>query len=354
MDILQKSEQGYAKRIFLFSDGQDGGNPTGDALCGVVASWLQQGVNTSAFGIGTDFDAEIMKGIASAGGGGFVYISNSEEIPQKVKIALGALQSLAVKDLNLTIQTSEGVTLTNTYTYTGFSNGVNLGTMSASDRKQILLELKVNPKECELKSAQAVAASAAVGAAVGPAVSEQKGDEEPVPPGAEEQGQEEKKEEAQVANKPAAEGQSTVKASAFRWTLTYVDVQSSTEKKMSGEAFATLTKDSKLLAKASEHPLVVVTAVVAGSADKDAAVLDLLNNGSDEAITSAISIKKQSVELLKAVEHLDEMGAVTWLVKRMTATCAEMESRANLQKMRQDVNYELYQASSNLQCAGLV
>lgn len=98
----------------------------------------------------------------------------------------------------------------------------------------------------------------------------------------------------------------------------------------------------------------VLTAVVAGSADKDAAVLDLLNNGSEEAITSAIDIKKQSVELLRAVEHLDEMQAVTWLVKRMTATCAEMESRSNIQKMRQDVNYELYQASSNLQCAGLV
>jgi len=341
MEILKKSDQGYAKRIFLFSDGQDGGNPTGDALCGIVAEWLTKGVNTSTFGIGTDFDAVIMKGIAAAGGGGFVYMSNSAEIPEKVGMALGALQSLAAKDLNLKIEVSDGVTLTNTYSYSGFSSGVDLGTMSAPDRKQVLLELKIKPNECK-EVATVAAASVAV-------VAKADENEEPVPPGLDEGSSEQKEEKKhEVANT------SSKTVSAFKWTLTYVDIQTNTEQKKAGEACATLTSDSGALAKASEHPLVVVTAVVAESADKDAAVLDLLNNGSDDAITRAVSIKKQTVERLKAVEHLDEMGAVTWLVKRMSATCIEMESRRDIQKMRQDVSYEQYQASSNLQCAGLV
>jgi hypothetical protein len=359
MDILQKSEQGYAKRIFLFSDGQDGGSPTGEALCAEVASWLTQGINTSSFGIGTDFDEVVMKGVAAAGGGGFVYMANSAEIPEKVGKALGALQALAAKDMNLQIEVSNGVTLTNTYSYSGFSSGVMLGTMSAPDRKQVLLQLKINPEECvEVKEGANASASGNGSNSGGNSVVAAKAEEseEPVPPGVEEANVSEQKEEKKAEQQAVAVTEQSLSkiVSAFKWKLTYLDIATNTEQKKEGEACVTLTRDVKLLQDASEHPLVVVTAVIAESADKDATILDLLNTGSEEDIKRAVSIKKQSVESLKAVEHLDDMQAVTWLVKRMAATCAEMESRQDIQKVRQNVSYEHYQASSNLQCAGLV
>jgi len=149
-------------------------------------------------------------------------------------------------------------------------------------------------------------------------------------------------------------GKGTKSVSVFKWTLTYLDVRTSTEIKKEGEAVAILTKDAKALKAASEHPVVVVTAVISESGDRDARVLDLLNEGSDESITKAVSIKKQMAEKLKAVEHLDDMRAVTWLLSRVVATCTEMETRRDVQKMKQDVSYEQYQASSNLQCAGLI
>jgi len=320
VDILSSSKSGFAQRIFLFSDGQDGGTPSGDALFAQVSAWTQQGINVSTFGIGDDFDEKVMRGIANAGAGGFVYISNSTEIPEKVAKGLEALQSLVAKDVSLQIEVSPGFTLSNTYTYTGFSKGVVLGGMSAPDRKQVLLELKVQPGECR---------------------ESKEGDdrpEEPVAPGEDE--------------KKAAPSQGKMVVSAFKWTLNYVDVATSRVAVRKGEAFATLTDKAEEWKNAAEHASVVVSAVVAESGEKDQVILDLLQ--SSDNVTRAILIKRGVVAKLKAVEPLDDMNAVTWLLKRTEGTLQEMESRNDIEKMRKNVGYEQYQASQGLQCAGLI
>jgi len=143
-----------------------------------------------------------------------------------------------------------------------------------------------------------------------------------------------------------------VVVSAFKWTLNYVDVATSRVVIRKGEAMATLTENQAEWKNATEHASVVVSAVVAESGEKDQVILDLLQ--SSDNVTKAIAIKRGVVARLKAIEPLDDMNAVTWLLKRSEGTLREMESRQDMEKMRKNVGYEQYQASQGLQCAGLI
>ena len=66
--LLEKyAHDGFSRRMFLFSDGQANvGKKTRPELTAMVAEYNNKGIITDAFGIGADFDAEIMKGIADA------------------------------------------------------------------------------------------------------------------------------------------------------------------------------------------------------------------------------------------------------------------------------------------------
>ncbi|CAF1049017.1 unnamed protein product [Rotaria sordida] len=63
---------GYSRRMFVFSDGQANvGMKTRAKLTNLVREYNDKDTITDVFGIGADFDSEIMKGIADAGGSRF-------------------------------------------------------------------------------------------------------------------------------------------------------------------------------------------------------------------------------------------------------------------------------------------
>jgi Ca-activated chloride channel family protein len=75
--LLDKySHEGFARRMFLFSDGQANvGLKTRAELTNLVAGYNNKGIITDSFGIGADFDGEIMKGIADAGGSRLFFLN---------------------------------------------------------------------------------------------------------------------------------------------------------------------------------------------------------------------------------------------------------------------------------------
>ncbi|CAF4178216.1 unnamed protein product, partial [Adineta steineri] len=79
-NLLEKHVyNGYSRRMFLFSDGQANvGLKTRAELTSLVAKYNAQGIITDSFGIGADFDSEIMKGIADAGGARFYFLASSD------------------------------------------------------------------------------------------------------------------------------------------------------------------------------------------------------------------------------------------------------------------------------------
>lgn len=69
------------KIVMLLSDGHANAGVTApEQLAERSSSAFQDGIQTSTFGLGTDFDAPLMSGIADRGAGGYYYLESSEQI----------------------------------------------------------------------------------------------------------------------------------------------------------------------------------------------------------------------------------------------------------------------------------
>jgi Mg-chelatase subunit ChlD len=67
--------------VMLLSDGHaNGGDTDPQHLAQRAANAFQAGVQTSSFGLGSDFDAALMSRIADRGAGGYYYLADSEQI----------------------------------------------------------------------------------------------------------------------------------------------------------------------------------------------------------------------------------------------------------------------------------
>jgi Ca-activated chloride channel family protein len=67
--------------VMLLSDGHaNGGDTNPDHLADRAAKAFQDGIQTSSFGLGTDFDASLMSRIADRGAGGYYYLADSSQI----------------------------------------------------------------------------------------------------------------------------------------------------------------------------------------------------------------------------------------------------------------------------------
>jgi Mg-chelatase subunit ChlD len=69
------------KVVFLVSDGKTNtGITNNESLSRMALGAFQEGVQTSTFGLGLDYDAELMSGVAADGAGGYYYLRDADEI----------------------------------------------------------------------------------------------------------------------------------------------------------------------------------------------------------------------------------------------------------------------------------
>ena len=103
------SDTGQNARLFLLSDGQaNQGETSADALAVTAETFRNQGINTSTFGIGADFDEHLMSRIATAGGGHFYFIEQAAQIPDLFASELGEALDIVARDAQLVIRSQGG------------------------------------------------------------------------------------------------------------------------------------------------------------------------------------------------------------------------------------------------------
>ena len=67
--------------VMLLSDGHaNGGDTSPESLAARAGRAFQDGIQTSSFGLGPDFDASLMTRIADRGAGGYYYLADSTQI----------------------------------------------------------------------------------------------------------------------------------------------------------------------------------------------------------------------------------------------------------------------------------
>lgn len=144
-----KKEQ--INRVLILTDGQANRGVTDRIrLIKKAGEMAAGGVTLSTFGLGEDFEEDLLMAMAEAGKGNFYYIQSPEQIPGIFEQELAGLLSTVAQNLNISVQPGAGVQITGVlgYPFTR-ENGIfiNLPDMYSGESKIILTELVVSPRE---------------------------------------------------------------------------------------------------------------------------------------------------------------------------------------------------------------
>ena len=102
-------EQGV-NRCLLLTDGLANVGIKDPAELARHASELKaRGVSTSTFGVGTDFDEQLLTELADAGGGHFYYISDPAQIRDAITSEVGETLEIVARDVALEVLAREGI-----------------------------------------------------------------------------------------------------------------------------------------------------------------------------------------------------------------------------------------------------
>jgi len=144
--LLKYREEGRTQRIYLFSDGlANCGLQTHKELFDLTCTIYDKKITTCTFGIGEDFDEDLMKGIAENGNSYYFYIETSEKIEKYVSAALGALLGTIGKDAVLKVRGKNGGVLKRIYGFEDLLKGATIGDIKQNNLKNILVDVDVSP-----------------------------------------------------------------------------------------------------------------------------------------------------------------------------------------------------------------
>ena len=97
-------------RVLLLTDGlANVGITDANELTHHAAELRARGVSTTTFGIGRDFDEELLQSMADAGGGHAYYIAEAAQIRDLITSEVGEALQVVARDAELEIQAGEGV-----------------------------------------------------------------------------------------------------------------------------------------------------------------------------------------------------------------------------------------------------
>lgn len=101
------------RRVLLLSDGlANRGLVDPGELAAAAARFRAEGVTTSTFGVGADFDEHLLSRIAIEGGGHFYYLESPVQIPDVLTSALGETLEIVARDVVVDLTAGSGVEAT--------------------------------------------------------------------------------------------------------------------------------------------------------------------------------------------------------------------------------------------------
>lgn len=145
-ELVSRGAATAVKRVLLLTDGQANVGVTDPvSLRGLCGSALEHGITTSTIGFGSDYDEELLRSMAEAGGGHSYYIENPDQAPGVFEEEVEGLLSLAAQNIEVQVRPDSQVELVNIYNDYQSHGGpdgitVNVGDLYARDPKSLLIE----------------------------------------------------------------------------------------------------------------------------------------------------------------------------------------------------------------------
>ena len=133
-------------RVLLLSDGlANRGVTSPDELSRIAAGEGERGLSVTTFGVGSEFNEDLLAGLAESGRGTYYYIDQAQRIPDMLAREFSTLQSIYAADVEITIDVHAEVVIHEVLGYRFSRNGnryvVNVGSLSSGERRRVMCRL---------------------------------------------------------------------------------------------------------------------------------------------------------------------------------------------------------------------
>jgi Ca-activated chloride channel family protein len=133
-------------RCLLLTDGlANQGITDGGELIRGAGALRQNGVSTSTFGVGEDFDERLLRGMAEASAGNFYFIEAPEQIPDLLASELGETLEIVARDAVLEVTLGPGMSAEPLNRYRGEREAnrlsVHLGHLVSNQEMEVVVRL---------------------------------------------------------------------------------------------------------------------------------------------------------------------------------------------------------------------
>jgi Ca-activated chloride channel family protein len=110
MQIASLNSPGYLNRVLLLTDGEPtAGIKDFASIVNQVAEQKARGISITALGFGSEYNEELMAGIARRSGGNYYYIAQPALIPEVFRRELEMLMTITAKNLRVRFRLPRGV-----------------------------------------------------------------------------------------------------------------------------------------------------------------------------------------------------------------------------------------------------
>jgi Ca-activated chloride channel family protein len=136
------------QKIFLFSDGLvNAGITDSTKILELSTSIADKGISLDSFGVGDDFNEDLMRDIGEHGCGRFLYVEDSNAMEQFVSFAMKGILSLVARHARFKVRgAGDGIA---EKMYGGeMMAGFNLNDLTTNNSRGVLVEASLSPKEC--------------------------------------------------------------------------------------------------------------------------------------------------------------------------------------------------------------
>lgn len=149
-EVKRYYKPGYVNRVLLLSDGQANEGITDPyQIEKIVRRQIHEnGISISTFGLGNDYNEDLMTAMAEKGSGNYYFIDHAEKIAGIFSKELNGLLDIVAKQTTLTITIPEDVNIDRVYgfnhTQTGRQLSIQMHDLFANETKGVLIRYHVN------------------------------------------------------------------------------------------------------------------------------------------------------------------------------------------------------------------
>lgn len=148
-EVLANKKEGFVNRVLLVSDGLANIGTIAPATINekVKLKFNQTGIGVSTFGVGADFNEDLMTSIAENGKGNYYFIDTASKIPAIFAKELDGLLSVVAQQTNLQINYPKNLKVEKVfgYNYTDTNNivTVQLNDIYSNEEKEVMVHFKI-------------------------------------------------------------------------------------------------------------------------------------------------------------------------------------------------------------------